>query len=302
MSPEISNEIPQTVEAEDMIRDLFNTDEDQRQEPEARFEEDVVREAIGERTDETRVTARGQRNENVPSADERIAYLERANRALESQINAERSVSRVIAERTAPRPQNNIEWVDTPWGIQIPKDPRQRAVQLSGEHLKLLGMDPEIAEPLNILANAFWAQIVNTIPGATLRAMDQVQDLRGRAQNRTSSFFTAYPDLVDHADFVQTVEHNARRSENLHHRHGSIDSYNEDLAMRVRSRVAAMRGQSLDDYMSGLGVENARNRNNSRVVERPVSRARSVGGGRTNGSSRVGNGGDPVLDDMLNNS
>jgi hypothetical protein len=213
---------------------------------------------------------RGEEDSVQPRSDER---LDQALRTID-RLTEERSQ---LLPKQQPLSTQSIEWMDTPWGIQIPKDPRMRFVQLEAQHLEPLGIDGSIAPGLNVLANAFWASIVNTIPQNTLRAMDEIQSRRSTDRERFTSFFDEYSDLKDHVELVQLIEHQARRGENLHQRFPGQEDYRREVSRRVRSKIAAMRGISLDQYEREVGTGN--NTRTLRPRNAPVSRARSVGGG-----------------------
>lgn len=191
-------------------------------------------------------------------------------------------------EQRQPRPRQittqDIAWMDTPWGIQIPKDPRMRYIQLAPEHLEAVGIDGSIAPGLNVLANAFWASIVNTIPQNTMRAMDEIQNRRSTDRERFTSFFDEYSDLKDHVELVQLIEHQARRAEGLHQRFPQQGDYRREVSRRVRSKIAAMRGISLDQYEREVGTGST-TRNSPQRSLRGNSRARSVGGGASGRNS-----------------
>lgn len=216
------------------------------------------------------VEIRGEGDVELPRQDDRL------DQAL-------RTIDRLTGELETRRPQpreftaQSIEWMDTPWGIQIPKDPKMRFVQLDEKHLDALGIDGSIAPGLNILANAFWASIVNTVPQNTMRAMEEIQSRRNMTRERYTSFFDEYSDLKDHTELTTIIEHDARRREpglvNLNEA-----DYRREISRRVRSKIAGMRGISLDQYEREVGTGTRTPRNNNRSLG-PVSRARSVGGG-----------------------
>jgi len=196
-----------------------------------------------------------------------------------------RTIDRLTGELETRRPQErpqfdprSIEWMDTPWGIQIPKDPRMRFVQLEDKHLESLGIDGSIAPGLNVLANAFWASIVNTIPQNTMRAMEEVQNRRNTTRERYVSFFDEYSDLKDHAELTQLIEHQARQTDPRIQSLGEAE-YRQEVSRRVRSKIAAMRGISLDQYEREVGTGTTSRNNNQRRLAPAQSRARSVGGG-----------------------
>ena len=222
---------------------------------------------------------------NLAAALRTIDELKQNQLILQDRI--ERSTRRTI--------EPEIETVEVFPNIRIIKDRTKRPVQLTPDMVKSIGLDPETAEPLEILGNAFLYVIQNVIPELTINQLDSRENRRGGVEQRRNAFEDAFPDLKDHADLVETVENNARQREGLHQKYRGVD-YASQLAMRARSRIAAMRGQSLDEYMQGVksGVTNV-NRNSS--VTR--SRASSPSGGH--GRSRSPSGMDKEMEDLYIN-
>lgn len=235
-------------------------------EPDVQTQTDVQPQAAEARPTEVgSEQPRTDRDERLAAALSTIDTLRREHEQLRSEV------------RMQQRPQNepNIEYMDTPMGIPIPKDPRNRFVQLTPEQVQAVGLDPAATEPLNILANAFYASISNTLPGVSVAAVREMNRRENEAAVRFNSFFGRFPDLRDHSELVEAVERSAREREGVHMRfHGN--EYGTQIARRARYAIARMRGVTLDDYERGI-VQGARNTNGQTPTG---SRAVSARGGK----------------------
>ncbi len=199
------------------------------------------------------------RDERLEAALSTIDTLRREQEQLRSEFRTQRP----------PTNEPNIEYMDTPLGIPIPKDPRNRFVQLTPEQVHAVGLDPAATEPLNILANAFYASISNTLPGVSVAAMREMNRYEREAEARFTSFFGRFPDLRDHSELVEAVERSAREREGVHMRfHGN--EYGTQIARRARFAIARMRGVTLDDYERGI-VQASRNNGQMPTGSRAVS-------------------------------
>lgn len=216
--------------------------------------------------------AGSERDERLAAALSTIDNLRREQDQLRQEV-------RQTVQRPAYEP--NIEYMDTPLGIPIPKNPRQRFVQLTPEQVQAVGLDPAATEPLNILANVFYASISNTLPGVSVAAMQELSRRERDAETRFNSFFGRFPDLRDHSELVEAVERSAREREGVHMRFQGND-YGTQIARRARYAIARMRGVTLDDYERGI-VQGTR----STQTQNGTSRAVSARGGKHRASNQT---------------
>jgi hypothetical protein len=191
-----------------------------------------------------------------PVRDERLAA---ALSTIENLKREQENIRGEIARSRQPqRFEPGIEMMDTPLGIPIPKNPQQRFVQLTPDQVQAVGLDPAATEPLNILANVFYASISNTLPGVSVAAMQEINRRENDAAVRFNSFFGRFPDLRDHSELVEAVERSAREREGVHMRF-SGNEYGTQIARRARYAISRMRGVTLDDYERGLTQPPQRN-------------------------------------------
>jgi hypothetical protein len=253
---------------------------DDSPEPEVRFEETL--------TDESPAQRDGPRPRDLPPDVQ--AALGRIN-VLENEIQNLRGVT------SRPRaPQ--IEMIEPIPGlpVKIPKDPNQRFVRLTQDQVKGMGFEPELAESFNILGNVFFHSIQDILTAGALEAFDFMQNQRMQAGMRTRMFFDAHPDLTEHGELVEIIEQRARTQERLHERM-PVQQYDQVIAARVRSGIARMRNQTVDQYMA---------EHQSRVTRRPTMEtppSRAMSSSRTTrmprGTGRPANAQQAELDAVL---
>jgi len=209
---------------------------------------------------------------------------------LQEQINdLSRRTSSVESVKTK---EPEIEWEEVAPGMRLPKNKEQWPVRLTSELLESVGIDGSIAKGLNILANTFFFHLSGSIGSGVVETVGRQQSENMAGEMRKRAFYTAYPDLVGKEDIVGATEQMLRQ-QNFHRRGLPDSQYAAEVVVRTRARVAALRGQTLEEYSRGL--------DNGKTVQRAAggSRARSSAGGR---SPRVidSNSNDRELNDMLN--
>jgi hypothetical protein len=273
-----------TIEAKDLLERLGEPNERRDDLPE--FEHEVVAQRQ-EQNQEARRTY----------TEDDFANLKRALEATEQQLYSERQRYRAGSNQNQPR---QIEYTKTPWGSEIPKNPDDRPVRVTGEHMKALGIDPEFAEAFEVMGNVLWNQIVNVIPSGTLEAMKQYNQQQNVVQETTNRFFNRYSDLAEHEPLLQTIQRDARERENLHHKLQG-DDYGDEIARRTRTAIARMRGISLEQYEREVDNSTARSSQNLRSFRRSSSRAVSVGNSRGGGGAPRRSSSSDVFSDTVFN-
>lgn len=158
---------------------------------------------------------------------------------------------RRLEERPSRGAEPQVELMEVMRGISIPKDPSQRLVQLTGEDLKSVGLDPAVAPGLEILANALVERFSQVYNPYVTREIDNRLKSRDDASKGTQSFFNAYPDLVGNEDLLEMVEMRARNQDRIHEHYRGED-YTREIAKLTRTRLASYRGQTLEEYEAAL--------------------------------------------------
>src|SRR4030095_10486338 len=178
---------------------------------------------------------------------------------------------------TAARREPQIEFAEVIPGLTLPKDQKLWPVQLTPDLVKAAGLDPEVAPGLNILANAFLLHINNLLTPQILNQVDMGQRSRETASASVNAFFTRFPDLRDKQDLLELVEARARDADRIHEKFVGSD-YMDQLGTRTRQRLAALRGQSLEQYTASLNTNAVTaTQSGSRASTSPVRRVTRPG-------------------------
>lgn len=178
-------------------------------------------------------------------------------------------------ERMPARREPEVEVAEIIPGVVLPKDERYWPIKVTPELVKAVGIDPEIAPGLNKLANLFMIQINSLLRPLILDEMDGRNRSRDTVNAAVSAFYTKYPDLRGQEDILDIVETKARTEDRIDQRFAGED-YMAEVARRARTRIAALRGQSLGDYETQVRTQLARSatptRETSRAVTTPTRR------------------------------
>lgn len=218
-------------------------------------------------------------------------------RALETiDRQAQLLVDRSVVASTEREPV--VEMIDVFPGVRLPKDKSRWPIQLTPDMVRSVGLDPgqngEVAAALNTLGNAFFILLNNAVSQSAVGAMEVQRIARENSDAARRAFESAYPDLRGQEDLTGAIEMSMRR-EGFHERKLSAAQYAAELATRTRMRVAALRGQTMDDYMrtavpnSASATETRSTR--SRATLSPGSSSRSREANRSQS--------DRELDDMM---
>jgi hypothetical protein len=206
----------------------------------------------------------------VEAQQRRIAELEAGQRRVEGEI------------RSSTRREPVLEFEEVLPNVRLPKDRSQWPIRLTAEDISRLGIDPgekgEIAAGLNVLANALYKFVADTIPDYAYTRFSRHLEERESGAEAQRSFESAYPDLKEHTDLVETVE--GKIWPQFGNALNQAD-YTAKLAEESRRRLASIRGVSYEEYMTQVRT-NARS--TTRVTSsgsrsRAVSTAGSSGGG-----------------------
>lgn len=268
---------PQVLDSTEMADMIRNGDGG----PEATTEPDIVVE------DEPKVerVVREERPDSVvePSAETSQPDSENYRKAL-STIDTLQKQNEEFQRRLASVEQTRVassepqvEMMEFVPGVLLPKDETRHPVRFTPDNLKALGWepDPALARGLSILGSALLVHVNNVLMPAVEQRVQQVTKTREESSRGTAAFFDAFPDLVGEDDFIALVEQGARQRDLIHQRYTG-EEYTKEVARRVRTRIAGMRGQSYDDYIAGLKTpqrEEAGRRPVSRAVTTPARRS-----------------------------
>lgn len=199
---------------------------------------------------------RGPRASSPPPAGGGEDQLSKALKTIETLSreveNLKGRQPQVVYQDRGPARDNLPEMVEVMPGRYIPKDPGQRAIKLRAEDLVRAGWNEDPAAALNVLANAFYHQIAEVIPALTLNHLEERGRFARAGENRQATFFNEYSDLREFPDLANIVEQQAMAE--LPMQGMSQGEWNREVGTRVRQRIAAMRGISLEQYMASLST------------------------------------------------
>jgi hypothetical protein len=167
-------------------------------------------------------------------------------------------------ERRAAEP--SVESVEVLPGVHLPKDRSKWPIKLGREDLLRLKWNEDPAEAMNVLANAFYSFVLDTIPTVSQELIAGSRRAEEAATGRVSSFFGLFPDLKGFDDLLEVVERGARK-EGIATRFQGED-YSREVGKRTRTQIAKLRGITLEQYESAL---TAQNKGGARTTSRAVS-------------------------------
>jgi hypothetical protein len=241
-----------------------------------------------ERPESTDVDTSPPDAENYRKALSTIEALQR------DKDEALRRIAEVERRVASPATEPQVEMMEYMPGILLPKDESRHPVRFTPDNLKALGWepDPALARGLSILGSALLVHVNNILMPAVEQRVQQVTKSREDVSRGTAAFFDAFPDLIGEDDFIALVEQGARQRDSIHQRYTGED-YTKEVARRVRTRIAGMRGQSYDDYINGLKTPQR-----EEAGRRPVSRAVTTPSRRTGPPPRK-TGDQAELDDLI---
>lgn len=216
-----------------------------------------------------------------------IDELRRNQVALEQRLTS-------VAPRTPERVEPSIEYEEV-IGRRIPKDRSKRTIKVTSEDLLRLGWNEDPAATIERLANAFFDFVADVIPQQTQAAWQQRTETERLSRERLNLFWDDHPDLKGMDAFVGTVELGSLNDGSLSPQGLTQKQYNERLGLKVREKVAAMRGLSMDQYLVAV-------RPTPSGGAAPASRAVTTSGG--GGQTRKTGALDPQrkeMDDLIDN-
>ena len=184
-----------------------------------------------------------------------------------------RPVREVVVDRSPTR-DTMPEMLEVFPGRFIPKDPNSRAIKLRGEDLVRMGWNEDPAAALNALGNALLMHIAEVIPQLTIGQLEEHGRAYSAGQGRKDAFFNEFADLREFGDLADIVERQTMQEVPIQGM--SQGEWNREVGGRVRQRIAAMRGISMDQYMASLGAR----------PNGAAARPRAVTGPTAGGSAR----------------
>lgn len=243
-------------------------------------------------------TAGGEQESDIKKALETINRLEREVTDLKSGGDQYRRGQSIDIKTQQGQDMKMKEWAP---GIFLPEDKNNWPLTVTPDLVRAFGLDPgeknEIAEALNGLANVLVYEIVGKMTPRLIR-----EEVTSHTQNRVETereenlFFGTFTDLRDKRDLLGVVERRVQSEIQSGRRtYQTREDYMNDIARETRTRVASLRGQSYDDYMSSVGVRKGGDEGGGSRSGRRVSRAITTTGGQ--GGRRTAGRSD--LDDMI---
>lgn len=186
--------------------------------------------------------------EEEPEEESDVVKALKTIERLEAEIAELRS--RGVGAGKSETEEPSIELEEVLANVRLPKDHSKWAIQLKDDDLRRVGIDPEITPGLNVLANAFYQFIVDTLVPLTTGQMEARLESRARASEAMSTFFDRYPDLEGQDDLLEMVERKVVWPQ--YGQKATRVDYIDRLAEAARERVARLRGISLDEYKAAL--------------------------------------------------
>ena len=183
--------------------------------------------------------------------DDRLTKALQTIESLQREVADMRGRPPVVYEPRPAAREVAPEMIEVLPGRRIPKDPDLRPIKLRGEDLIRMGWNEDPAAALNALGNALLMHIADVIPQLTLSQLEETGRTYNAGVNRRDAFFNEFSDLKEFGDLADIVE---RQTMNEVPIQGMTQAdWNREVGSRVRSRIAAMRGISMDQYMASLG-------------------------------------------------
>lgn len=223
----------------------------------------------------------GQPQVPLPPERERVTPSEeRLNKALSTIEGLQREIADLkgrppqVVYQGEPRREAVPEMIEVLPGRRIPKDPEQRAIKLRAEDLLAMGWNEDPARALNALANAFFHHIAEVVPAITLAHLEDTNRTRHAGASRQDTFFRDYPDLKEFSDLANIVEQQTMQE--IPMQGMSQSEWNREVGTRVRQRIAAMRGISLEQYTASHTARSGGSGGRSRAVTAPPARGARV--------------------------
>lgn len=203
---------------------------------------------------------------------------DRLSKALETIAGLQREIAdikgqprqQVVYQQPPPSGEMPMEMMEVFPGRVIPKDPDKRAIKLKSEDLLRMGWNEDPAMAINTLANAFFHHIAEVVPAITMAYLGEQNTRAVSARTREETFYGEFPDLKDFSDLAQIVEQQALAEGRIQGM--SQQEWNREVGGRVRSRIAAMRGVSVDQYTASVGAPRS-GAPRSRAVTAPPARS-----------------------------
>lgn len=282
---EFPRELPNTIDSRDLM-DLLGPEpskaESSKAEPDISWgDEPAERAATPAPTPEPEIVVKD--DDEQTQLKIRLDAAMRTNEALARQIEARRPV------------EPDIEFIEPMQGYRVPKESKYRPIQIPPALLEAVGIDPAIAPGLEVLGNVFYQFINSTVPTQTIQALTQRQQQDRIRQERYTSFQSRYDDLADKMDFVKTIEEDARR-EGMYQL--PPPEYERELVRRTRSRLASIRGITLEQYENELNSRRNNSNSNSNVSSF-TGRSRAVSAGTGKRTAPPRRGGDSLFEDSM---
>lgn len=227
-------------------------------------------------------------------------------KALETIGNMQREIDTLkrgtVGDRKTETRDERPDLEEVITNVRLPKDRTKWAVQLTEADIEKVGIDKSATVGLNILANAVVQYMSDALPPIIMNQVQNWISTREDLGTEQVRFLDEHQDLAGHEDIMSIVEERIWED----NKHLPKSQYKALLAKETRSRIAAIRGQSIEDYMASLPKRGEGEEGRQRIVSRsasPASRARttsSSGGARsTIQRPRDGEGQRRELDDTL---
>lgn len=152
----------------------------------------------------------------------------------------------------ALRAEPEIEMVEYFKGLRVAKDPTKRPIRVTDEDLIKAGWNENPANAIEVMANTFYQLIAASIPQLVENQRTARTRVEEEGHNRENRFNELFPDLKAHGELMEIVERNERKNGADRRFAGKPEEYFQQIGRAGRTRVAQLRGLSLEQYESSL--------------------------------------------------
>lgn len=188
-----------------------------------------------------------------------------SDQKLDRVVDAVNKLVETQRQPDAPRREPEVEYEDV-LGVPLPKDPTRRPVNVTPEQLIQMGWNEDPTKALNTLLNVVLGHVIRTYVPLTVAQVRAERESESGKLSQKQAFETDYPDLAEQSEIVQLAESAMWREGDPRQQFKSMDEYRKGLATNARTRIARIRGQSLEEYEKSVGKKSEPTRKESRAV------------------------------------
>jgi hypothetical protein len=184
---------------------------------------------------------------------------------------------------TRQEPEVTVEQEDI-LGVKLPKDRTKRPIQLTDDDLVKVGWNDNPRVALENLGNLLFVRILDAAIGQARTIAQNTMSVQRTRSSLKEKFFNDNPDLKDHADLLDMTE-GRLRADGLRDRVKTGSEYLDTVAKETRTRIAAIRGVSYDDYMASIAKGATGGNGGTTTSGRVAGRAVTAGAGGRGGTT-----------------